>query len=282
MCAVAATRRARRSRRVLAGAVLALLVWPSPGQALSLPAPSVRVAAVSMAAADTVEDETGSAPSQSDLEAQQALVDQLRRTAARTGDQLAAAEAQLKAASVLAASALEAYSTANRAALAADFAESQARDDLLRARLDAEQARRSLGEWARAAYRGSGGDAGGSSTLLALLQGLPTDDVANAFAAMQRIWVDIEELETRHGLPVTGAPDAGMAWSMHRWASGRDLDEVLRGQDMGAGDFVRRCKQVVDLLGQVATAADDAVLRRTARRAVDVVLRGVVATDRLD
>jgi ATP-dependent RNA helicase HelY len=111
---------------------------------------------------------------------------------------------------------------------------------------------------------------------------LPTDEVAGAFAAMQRIWVDLEELETRHGLPVTGAPDAGMAWSMHRWASGRDLDEVLRGQDMAAGDFVRRCKQVVDLLGQVATAADDPVLRRTARRAVDVVLRGVVATDRLD
>jgi ATP-dependent RNA helicase HelY len=66
---------------------------------------------------------------------------------------------------------------------------------------------------------------------------------------------------------------------MHRWASGRDLDQVLRGSDLTAGDFVRRCKQVVDLLGQVADAADDAEVRRTARKAMDAILRGVVATD---
>jgi ATP-dependent RNA helicase HelY len=69
-----------------------------------------------------------------------------------------------------------------------------------------------------------------------------------------------------------------MAWSVHRWARGRDLDEVLRGQDMAAGDFVRRCKQIVDLLGQVADAADDAEMRRTARKAIEAVLRGVVVT----
>jgi len=51
---------------------------------------------------------------------------------------------------------------------------------------------------------------------------------------------------------------------------------------MAAGDFVRRCKQIVDLLDQVGKAAGDAVLRRTARTAVDSVLRGVVAADRLD
>ena len=39
------------------------------------------------------------------------------------------------------------------------------------------------------------------------------------------------------------------------------------------------CKQVVDLLGQVADAADDDEVRRTARKAMDAILRGVVATD---
>jgi ATP-dependent RNA helicase HelY len=73
-----------------------------------------------------------------------------------------------------------------------------------------------------------------------------------------------------------------MAWMVHRWASGDRLDAVLRGQDMAAGDFVRRCKQLVDLLDQVGDAAADPELRRTARRAVDAVLRGVVAADRLD
>jgi ATP-dependent RNA helicase HelY len=51
---------------------------------------------------------------------------------------------------------------------------------------------------------------------------------------------------------------------------------------MAAGDFVRRCKQVVDLLGQIADAAGEPVLRRTARTAIDAVMRGVVAADRLD
>ena len=93
---------------------------------------------------------------------------------------------------------------------------------------------------------------------------------------------EIEDLETEHDLPSTSMPDGGMAWMVHRWASGERLDAVLRGQDMAAGDFVRRCKQIVDLLDQVAKAATDGELRRTARTAVDAVLRGVVAADRLD
>jgi ATP-dependent RNA helicase HelY len=54
-----------------------------------------------------------------------------------------------------------------------------------------------------------------------------------------------------------------------------DADGVL-----AAGDFVRWCRQVLDLLGQIATVADDAgddAMRRTAREAMDAVRRGVVA-----
>ena len=111
---------------------------------------------------------------------------------------------------------------------------------------------------------------------------MPTDEVAVAIAEMERLWAEIEDLEAAHDLPSTSMPDGGMAWMVHRWASGERLDTVLRGQDVAAGDFVRRCKQLVDLLDQVSKAADDPELRRTARRAVDAVLRGVVAADRLD
>lgn len=111
---------------------------------------------------------------------------------------------------------------------------------------------------------------------------MPNDEVAAAVTAMERLWAEIEELETEHDLPSTSMPDGGMAWMVHRWASGERLDAVLRGQDIAAGDFVRRCKQIVDLLDQVSKAATDDELRRTARRAVDAVLRGVVAADRLD
>ena len=111
---------------------------------------------------------------------------------------------------------------------------------------------------------------------------MPTDDVATAVEQMYLLWSELEDREHDAALPETGAPDGGMAWMVHRWASGQRLDAVLRGQDMAAGDFVRRCKQIVDLLGQLADAAPEEPLRRTAKKAVDLVLRGVVAADRLD
>lgn len=111
---------------------------------------------------------------------------------------------------------------------------------------------------------------------------LPTDAVTEAVTGMTRLWAELEDRERDLGLPLTGDPDAGMAWMMHRWASGQRLEAVLRGQDMAAGDFVRRCKQVVDLLDQIGDAAPEPALRATARKAADQVMRGVVAADRLD
>ncbi|WP_457255281.1 DEAD/DEAH box helicase [Pedococcus sp. P5_B7] len=111
---------------------------------------------------------------------------------------------------------------------------------------------------------------------------MPNEDVAEAVREMNRLWSVLEDRERELGLPLTGDPDAGMAWMMHRWASGRQLEEVLRGSDMAAGDFVRRCKQVVDLLGQIGDAAPEPTLRATSRKAIDAVMRGVVAADRLD
>ena len=109
----------------------------------------------------------------------------------------------------------------------------------------------------------------------------PTDDVREAHDRMLAIWSDLEDAEGALALPMTGAPDPGIAWAVHRWASGRPLEEVLRGTELAAGDFVRRCKQIIDLLGQLTDAADRE-LQRVARKASDAVLRGVVAADRLD
>lgn len=109
----------------------------------------------------------------------------------------------------------------------------------------------------------------------------PNDDVREAYDRMTDIWSDLEDAESERALPTTGMPDAGIAWAVHRWASGVRLEEVLRGTELAAGDFVRRCKQVVDLLGQLTDAGDPA-LQKIARKATDGVLRGVVAADRLD
>lgn len=69
---------------------------------------------------------------------------------------------------------------------------------------------------------------------------------------------------------------------MHRWASGARLDAVLRDAEMSAGDFVRRCKQLVDLLDQIHDASGDPAIRKTTKAGINAVMRGVVAADRLD
>jgi ATP-dependent RNA helicase HelY len=47
---------------------------------------------------------------------------------------------------------------------------------------------------------------------------------------------------------------------------------------MAPGDFVRWVKQLIDLLDQISVAApESSPVRRTARQAVDVLRRGVVA-----
>jgi ATP-dependent RNA helicase HelY len=80
---------------------------------------------------------------------------------------------------------------------------------------------------------------------------------------------------------VTPQPDLGLAWAIHRWAGGARLETVLADADLAAGDFVRWCKQVVDLLGQIELAAAETdggwALRRAAQDAIDGVRRGVVA-----
>ena len=50
------------------------------------------------------------------------------------------------------------------------------------------------------------------------------------------------------------------------------------GQELAAGDFVRWCRQVIDLLDQLAAVAGpDRPLGRNAKAAIGAVRRGVVA-----
>ncbi|GAB3590924.1 DEAD/DEAH box helicase [Angustibacter peucedani] len=105
---------------------------------------------------------------------------------------------------------------------------------------------------------------------------LPGGPVGRALDATAREWARLEAVERDHRLATLREPDPGLASAMRRWAGGQALDTVLRDSDLAAGDFVRRCKQLVDLLGQVLGATEDVDVRRAARQAVDGVLRGVV------
>ncbi|WP_069173371.1 DEAD/DEAH box helicase [Streptomyces griseus] len=113
---------------------------------------------------------------------------------------------------------------------------------------------------------------------------LPSGPAKTALREMVRIWGRLDALEEDFKISQTEGvgqrePDLGFAWAVYMWASGRTLDEVLREAEMPAGDFVRWCKQVIDVLGQIAAAAprDGSSVAKNAHKAVDAVLRGVVA-----
>ena len=107
--------------------------------------------------------------------------------------------------------------------------------------------------------------------------GGPDGRIGRALDATQRVWSRLEDLETARRLTPTRAPDTGLVEAVHRWASGRSLGAVLSGTELAAGDFVRWCKQVIDLLDQLAGAAPAAATRSAARTAVERLRRGVVA-----
>ncbi len=113
-----------------------------------------------------------------------------------------------------------------------------------------------------------------------------------ALGEMVRIWGRLDALEEEHRINQAEGvgqrePDLGFAWAAYQWASDKSLDEVLREAEMPAGDFVRWCKQVIDVLGQIAAAAPassappssqgGSTVARNARKAVEALLRGVVA-----
>ena len=111
---------------------------------------------------------------------------------------------------------------------------------------------------------------------------VPSGAVTAALREMTRLWARLAEAESDAGVQFLREPDSGFSWAAWRWAGGARLEQVLDDDpDMTAGDFVRWCKQLIDLLGQVADVAalseDGGQLRRTARAAVDQVRRGVVA-----
>ncbi|CAM5702210.1 RNA helicase [Mycolicibacterium aubagnense] len=89
-----------------------------------------------------------------------------------------------------------------------------------------------------------------------------TDEVRRALAKTRRLWTDIHGDERQvHRLPFSREPDAGFAAAMYSWATYGDLTAALLMSDNGngnalpAGDFVRWCRQVLDLPNQVRIAA---------------------------
>jgi ATP-dependent RNA helicase HelY len=107
---------------------------------------------------------------------------------------------------------------------------------------------------------------------------VPAGAVTSALDATARIWAELEADERRHRVDRTREPDPGFAWPVHRSLSAVLTAAEQNGSELSAGDFVRWCRQVVDLLDQIAgVAGRGSGVGRTAARAVAAVRRGVVA-----
>jgi ATP-dependent RNA helicase HelY len=112
----------------------------------------------------------------------------------------------------------------------------------------------------------------------------PTEPIRRAVGATIGVWTQLRSDESRHKLPPTREPDLGFATGVYKWARGDGLAESLlasgdQSAPLSAGDFVRWCRQVIDLLDQIHGTADDPEIAGTAAKAVRAIRRGVVAVD---
>ena len=131
-------------------------------------------------------------------------------------------------------------------------------------------------------YESRGGDGPGA----AFAAEVPTQRLRQALQQTSRLSNALRADEQTHRIAPSREPDDGFVNVIYRWARTGDLAAALAAADPAgtgspllAGDFVRWCRQVLDLLDQVRNAAPDAELRATAKRAINDVRRGVVAVD---
>jgi ATP-dependent RNA helicase HelY len=105
---------------------------------------------------------------------------------------------------------------------------------------------------------------------------MPTAETATRHRRLLGLWKSIRSAEDAHQVELCRELDAGFASAVFHWAEGKPLDAVLGEIGMAPGDFVRNCKQLVDLLRQIEDVAPEG-LSGIAHQAREAVNRGVVA-----
>lgn len=105
----------------------------------------------------------------------------------------------------------------------------------------------------------------------------PSQMTKQAIEAIEDLSLLIRDAEEAAGLPTHRFPDNGFARAASVWASGGSLANILDVvPDMGAGDFVRIVRQIVDLLRQIERTTPNPDLASTAGRAARAMYRGLV------
>lgn len=102
-------------------------------------------------------------------------------------------------------------------------------------------------------------------------------EVADRALRVEEIWAEVAAAERKAGIPETRPPDAGFAPIVYRWVSGEQLAELFEEEDAPIGDFVRNCRQLLDLIRQIEDVEE--VPPAGIREALRGIDRGVVAAE---
>ncbi len=104
----------------------------------------------------------------------------------------------------------------------------------------------------------------------------PTGRLRERYRRLVGVHQDVRRIEESREVELTRELDPGFVPTIFAWAEGKPLEDVLAEAGMAAGDFVRNCKQLLDLLRQVQEVAAPEVAH-VMRVAQEAVRRSVVA-----
>ena len=105
---------------------------------------------------------------------------------------------------------------------------------------------------------------------------MPTAETATRYGRLERLWHRVRRSEDSHHVELCRELEAGFATPVFQWAEGKPLQDVLGEIGMAPGDFVRNCKQLLDLLRQIEEVASGQTAE-LAHQAIESVNRGVVS-----
>jgi ATP-dependent RNA helicase HelY len=104
----------------------------------------------------------------------------------------------------------------------------------------------------------------------------PTRILRERYRSLSLLWANVRRVEDQHQVELCRELDPGFVPTVFDWAEGKPLEDVLAGSGLPAGDFVRSCKQLLDLLRQIHEVAEPELAEAT-RAAIHAVNRSVVA-----
>ncbi len=104
--------------------------------------------------------------------------------------------------------------------------------------------------------------------------GGPPSAIEDRVQAIEELAFSLTAAERAVGLPETRLPEAGFSAIAYAWAAGHDLDDLF-DDDLAAGDFVRNCRQLIDVMRQLRDGFPS--LSAVAADGIRRLDRGVVA-----